>query len=177
MKRKIYEITLIILFYLLQVSLSRVIAIADIVPNFLIILPVLSGFFHGRNEGIFVGFFSGVMYDLFFAELFGFSALVFIYIGYFSGSFYQKYEKREMLIPIALVMVSDFVYEFLSFIGRFLLQNRLNAGYFLSRFIFPEIVYTIIVVMIIYKPLEYLDEKINISWFEKRKGRIDERNI
>ncbi|MGN0318813.1 MAG: rod shape-determining protein MreD [Lachnospira sp.] len=177
MKRKIYEIILIILFYLLQVSLSRIIAIADIIPNFLIILPVVAGFFNGRNEGMFVGFFAGVMYDLFFSELFGFSALVFTYIGYISGSFYKKYEKKEMLVPIALVLASDFVYEFLSFIGRFLLQNRLNAGYFLSRFILPEVVYTLIVVLILYKPLEYLDEKINVSWFVKRKGRIDERNI
>ncbi|MDO5403378.1 MAG: rod shape-determining protein MreD, partial [Eubacteriales bacterium] len=79
MRRKAGELLLILIFYLLQVSLGRVIAIADIVPNFLIILPVLFGFFNGKNEGMFVGFFAGVMYDIFFSGLFGFSSLVYIY--------------------------------------------------------------------------------------------------
>ena len=36
---------------------------------------------------MFVGFFSGIMYDLFFSGLFGFSVLVFVYVGYYSGMF------------------------------------------------------------------------------------------
>lgn len=90
-----------------------------------------------KNEGMFVGFFAGIMYDLFFSGLFGFTALVFIYIGYFSGFLYQKYEVREILIPLALVIIADFGYGFISYIGNFLLYNRLNVGYFMSRFILP----------------------------------------
>ena len=121
MKRKISELILILFFYLMQVSLARVISIANISPNWLIILPVFFGFFAGKNEGMFVGFFAGIMYDLFFSGLFGFTALVFIYIGYFSGFLYQKYEVREILIPLALVIIADFGYGFISYIGNFLL--------------------------------------------------------
>ena len=98
MKRKIGELILIIFFYLLQVTLGRVIAIGGIKPNLLIILPVLFGFLHGKNEGMYVGFFAGFFYDLFFSGLFGFTSLVFVYIGYCSGIFYQKYEelKKEL---------------------------------------------------------------------------------
>lgn len=77
MKRKVAEIILILLFYLIQVTFGNAIGIGGITPNLLIILPVLFGFFKGRNEGMLVGFLSGVMYDLFFSSLFGFSALVF----------------------------------------------------------------------------------------------------
>lgn len=69
------------------------------------------------------------MYDLFYSGLFGFTALIFIYIGYFSGFFNQKYEVREVLIPLALVITADFGYGFISYIGNFLLQNRLNVGF------------------------------------------------
>ena len=113
MKRKVAEIILILLFYLIQVTFGNAIGIGGITPNLLIILPVLFGFFKGRNEGMLVGFLSGVMYDLFFSSLFGFSALVFVYIGYFSGIFYKEYEKVEVLIPLAMIMASDFVFEFL----------------------------------------------------------------
>lgn len=47
MKRKISELILILFFYLMQVSLARVISIANISPNWLIILPVFFGFFAG----------------------------------------------------------------------------------------------------------------------------------
>ncbi len=40
MKRKISELILILFFYLMQVSLARVISIANISPNWLIIMPV-----------------------------------------------------------------------------------------------------------------------------------------
>lgn len=48
MKRKITELIIILFFYLMQVSVARVISIANISPNWLIILPVFFGFFCGK---------------------------------------------------------------------------------------------------------------------------------
>ena len=177
MKRKVAEIILILLFYLIQVTFGNAIGIGGITPNLLIILPVLFGFFKGRNEGMLVGFLSGVMYDLFFSSLFGFSALVFVYIGYFSGFFYQKYEVREVLIPLALVITADFGYGFISYIGNFLLQNRLNVGFFMSRFILPEVVYTALVSLLIYHPIHYFCIITEQGKERKKKGKIDEGSI
>lgn len=56
MKRKIGELIIILLFYLFQVTLGRVISIAGIMPNLLIIIPVIFGYFNGKNEGMFTGF-------------------------------------------------------------------------------------------------------------------------
>ena len=177
MKRKVAEIILILLFYLIQVTFGNAIGIGGITPNLLIILPVLFGFFKGRNEGMLVGFLSGVMYDLFFSSLFGFSALVFVYIGYFSGFFYQKYEVREVLIPLALVITADFGYGFISYVGNFLLQNRLNVGFFMSRFILPEVVYTALVSLLIYHPIHYFCVITEQGKERKKKGKIDEGSI
>ena len=43
----------------MQVSAARVISIANISPNWLIIMPVFFGFFCGKNDGMFAGFFAG----------------------------------------------------------------------------------------------------------------------
>ena len=177
MKRKVTELVIILLVYLIQGTFGRTIAIGGIVPNLLIILPVLFGFFKGKNEGMFVGFFAGIMYDLFFSGLFGFTALVFIYIGYFSGFLYQKYEVREILIPLALVIIADFGYGFISYIGNFLLYNRLNVGYFMSRFILPEVVYTALVSLLVYHPIHYLCVITQQGRERKKKGKIDEGSI
>ena len=50
MKRKICELLLIIVFYVLQCTAGRVLAIGGISPNFLIIIPVLFGFLNGKTE-------------------------------------------------------------------------------------------------------------------------------
>ena len=138
---------------------------------------MLFGIFKGKNEGMVVGFFSGIMYDLFFSGLFGFSVLVFVYVGYYSGMFYKEYEKVEVLIPLAMVMLSDFIYEFLSYIGKFLLHIRLNADYFITKFIIPEMVYTLIIALVIYYPLMKLDTLLDVKWKKRKKGNLDEGNI
>ena len=177
MKRKFFELVLILVFYLLQVSVGRVIAVANIVPNFLIILPIVFGFLKGKNEGMFVGFFAGVMYDLYFSGLFGFTALCFVYAGYFAGFFYDKYEKYEILIPTCMVLVSDFVFEFFCYIGYFLLHNRLHVGFFITRIIIPEVVYTCLCTLILYKLLALINDKLDSVKSKKRGVNFDEGNI
>ena len=113
MKRKIGELIIILLFYLFQVTLGRVISIAGIMPNLLIIIPVIFGYFNGKNEGMFTGFFAGALYDLSASSLFGFSSLVFIYIGYLAGIFYRRYEGTEIIFPLIIVSAGDLIYEFL----------------------------------------------------------------
>lgn len=44
MKRKITELIIILFFYIMQVSAARVISIANISPNWLIIMPVFLAF-------------------------------------------------------------------------------------------------------------------------------------
>lgn len=112
MKRKIGELILIIFFYLLQVTLGRVIAIGGIKPNLLIILPVLFGFLHGKNEGMYVGFFAGFFYDLFFSGLFGFTSLVFVYIGYCSGIFYSEIRRNRNVDSSWLITGRRFLFRF-----------------------------------------------------------------
>lgn len=177
MKRKVAEIILILLFYLIQVTFGNAIGIGGITPNLLIILPVLFGFFKGRNEGMLVGFLSGVMYDLFFSSLFGFSALVFVYIGYFSGIFYKEYEKVEVLIPLAMIMASDFVFEFLFIYRQFLITQQAEC-----RLLFKKIYYAGGCVYIscsigIVLSLMKFDSILDIQWKKRKKGILDEGSI
>ena len=176
MKRKVAEIILILLFYLIQVTFGNAIGIGGITPNLLIILPVLFGFFKGRNEGMLVGFLSGVMYDLFFSSLFGFSALVFVYIGYFSGYFQKEYEKDEMIIPLGLVFTGNIIFGFLSYVGNFLLHNRLNVLFYVTRFILPEVIYTLFITMLVYKLLALFNSKLEPR-SKRRLSNFDKRDI
>lgn len=169
MKRKLVEIGLIILFYLLQVTLGRSIRIGGIMPNFLIVLPVLFGFFNNRQEGIFTGFFAGLIYDLFFPGLLGFSSLIFVLIGYISGMLGDIYEQHSIVIPIIITAVGTFVYEFLIYIGNFMLHNRMFAPFFITRMIIPEMVYTVLIMIALYKPIQLLNRLVESKKVKKAR--------
>lgn len=169
MKRKLAEIGLIILFYLLQVTLGRSIRIGGVMPNFLIILPILFGFFNNRQEGMFTGFFAGLLYDLFFPGLMGFTSLIFVIVGYISGMLGDIYEQHSVIVPVIITAISTFAYEFLIYMGNFLLQNRLFAPFYITRIILPEVVYTVLIMIALYKPVQLLNRLVESRKVKKAK--------
>ncbi len=176
MKRKICELVLIAFFYALQCTAGRAIAIGGISPNLLIILPVLFGFLKGKGEGIYTGFVCGIFYDLFSYSILGLSSIAMMYIGYTAGYFYQKYEEREILMPIAMVGAGNLAYGFLSYVVNFLLHNKLDILYYLKRFIIPEVVYTVIVTIAIYRIIIFLNKHFE-GKERKRAIEYDQGNI
>ena len=87
MRRKITLAFLILAAFLLQTTVFQYFQIASVTPNLLLILTSAFGLMRGKKEGLMVGFFSGLMIDLFYGSLFGFYALLYMYIGYLNGFF------------------------------------------------------------------------------------------
>lgn len=166
MLRKIVIGFTIIILYVLQCTLFKALSLASVSPNLLLILTVLAGFLRGKKEGMYVGFFSGMVLDLFYGKVIGFNALLFMYIGYTNGFFNKVYYNEEVTLPIALVSASDFVYNFMFYIFAFLLRARLDFGYYLIHIIIPEMIYTVVVTLIIYRLALNINRKIES--FEKR---------
>ena len=160
-----------------MVTYGRVIAIGDIVPDLCIIPVVAFAYFDGQKEGMLLGLISGLLLDLYKFSLFGFSALVFVFAGFVAGSFKEKYEKNEILVPTACLLIFEFVYQFLSFSGNFFLQNRLNVGFYLSRFIIPEVIYTVVIFIVLYYPLNYIESLLSIKFRAKDKELYDENKL
>lgn len=69
MKRKIVELIIIVILIAIQNSLGRVISLGGVMPNFMILLPVIFGYINGSKEGIFTGFFAGLAYDAYSANV------------------------------------------------------------------------------------------------------------
>ncbi len=176
MKRKIVELILIIIFIAVQNTLGRAIRLGGVMPNFMILLPVVFGYINGCNEGMFTGFFSGLVYDAFAANMLGYSSLVFSAVGYVAGLFYNKYEESNIALPLIFTMIGDFVYETGSYVGIFLLHNDLDYGFYLNKIIIPEMLYSALVMLIIVKPLMALNPYLK-SKDRRRLGEINERDI
>ncbi len=80
---------LILLCFILQTSVFRWFDFAGIVPNLLILLTASYGFMDGEKTGLLIGFFCGLLCDIFFADYIGLFALIYMYIGFVCGFFHK----------------------------------------------------------------------------------------
>ncbi len=106
MRRKIVMGILILVSILLQSTVCQMISIASIKPNLLIILTVSFGLMRGRKDGMVIGFFCGLLTDLFFESILGFNAIIYMWVGYFSGYFYRIFYDDDIKTPLFLISIS-----------------------------------------------------------------------
>ena len=67
MKRFIITAALILICFLLQCTVFHALAFGQIVPNLLIVLTASFGFMRGEKTGLLIGFFCGLLVDIFLA--------------------------------------------------------------------------------------------------------------
>lgn len=169
MKRGIVTALLIFLCFLLQCTVFRHLAFAGIVPNLLIVLTASFGFMRGERTGLLIGFFCGLLADIFFGSTIGFYALLYMYIGYMNGKFCTIFYPQDIKLPVALILGSDFMYGIISYVILFLLRGRFEFQYYLAHIILPEIVYTIAVTLFLYPLILWINTQLEKG--EKRSAK------
>ena len=160
MLRKVCVAILIIVCFLLQSTVFRSFAFAGIVPNLLIILTASFGFMRGENEGLWIGFFSGLLCDIFFGDVLGFYALIMMYIGFLNGKFNRIFYPEDIKLPLGLIIISDISYSMTCYVLLFLLQGKFNFPFYFTNVILPEAVYTIIVTCILYPIILFINDRL-----------------
>lgn len=164
MRRFFIQLLIVLICFLLQTAFFRYLDLADIVPNLLLIPTMSFGMMRGRKEGMLVGFFSGLLLDIFYGAIIGPYALLYMYLGYINGFFHRVYYMEDILLPMLMVGANDLVYNIIVYLVAYLLRNRLDFGFYFLHVIVPEIIYTMIMTLILYKPLV----KIN-RWLKKKE--------
>ena len=158
MKSKIVLFFTIIVCFLLQSTLLQKISIGSITPNLLLVLCVSMGLMRGRKSGLWTGFFSGLLVDLFYGSVFGFYALIYMYAGFFSGYAFRIYYDDDIKVPMVLTAIMD------------LLRGRLGIFKYLYRIIIPEIFYTVFLTMIVYKIFYYINHRFMSATRKERES-------
>lgn len=170
MKRRIVMIILILAAFLLQSTLLKQIAIGGITPNLLLILTVSFSLMRGKREGMFLGFTGGLLSDLFYGEVLGLTPLLYITVGYVCGFCYRIFYDDDIKMPVLLTGASNLSYGIGVYVFRFLLKGRTDFFFYLGRIILPEVVCTVLLTILIYRPLLALNR-----WLEKGElRRVDD---
>ncbi len=170
MRRKLVLAALVLVTFLLQTTVFPNLTIASVAPNLLLILTVAFGFLRGKKEGLFLGFFCGLIIDLFYGDYLGFHALLYMYLGFFNGFVHKVYYDEDIKVPVLLVAVSDLGYNLAIYFVQFLMRGRLDIFYYLEHIILPEIVYTVLITMICYRLLFLINKKLEAHELEGQRA-------
>lgn len=166
MRRKLVVFFIIIISFLLQSTVFEALAFASISPNLLLVVTSSFGFMRGRKEGMWIGFFCGLLFDVFAGNVIGFYTLIYMYIGYINGFFRKMFFPEDIRLPIFLICASDLACNILIYVFLFLLRGRLDFPYYLLHIILPELVYTIVVTIVLYFIILKLNQQLEM--IEKR---------
>lgn len=159
MKRFIINVLIILGCFLLQTTAFQRLALADAVPNLLLIITAAIGYMRGQTEGLLVGFFCGLLMDSY-GGVIGIQALLYMLVGYFMGICNMIFYIDNITVPVLLIGLFDFLYNLCFYIVSFLLRGRLNFLFYLGHVILPELVYTVLLSVLLYKLLHVFNEKI-----------------
>lgn len=129
-------------------------------PNLLVLVTCIFGFMRGCNYGSVTGLICGLLVDIFFGDIIGLYALIYMYVGFFSGLFKKMFYSDHVFMPMLLVFFNDFVFNAGCYIFRFLLRNKLDFSYYFEKIILPEMIITTFVTFLLYKLFYLLNEKI-----------------
>lgn len=140
MRRKITVFLIIAVCYLLQSTVFQALSFASISPNLMIVVVSAFGFMRGKKEGLWIGFFTGLLLDVFTGSILGFYALLYMYVA-ISTDFPEnvlpgRYKLQMLLSQSAIFMQSDIYFLLFLFRGKFVIL------YYLLNIMIPELVYT-----------------------------------
>ena len=168
MLRKFIEIVLAAVCFIIQTSFFQHFKIAGVAPNLLVVLVSAIGFMRGKNEGLFIGFVSGLFIDLFFSSVIGFNILVYSFVGYLNGFFTKEFLPEDVKLPVVLIVGSDIVANTIIYLIIFLFRGDFSFYYYLINLIVPEVVYTLLVTIVLYFIILKVNKKL--EEYEKRSA-------
>lgn len=163
MRRVLTLAVLIIINFILQSTIFGFHNIGSISPNLMLILTMSFGLMRGRKEGLLVGFFCGFLADCMFSAVLGPYMFIYMLIGYINGFFHKSYIIEDVLLPLIVVVIDEFIFNIFIYVVFFLLNNRLNLADYILKLILPETLGTGLLTIIVYKLYVYINK-----WLKKK---------
>ncbi len=135
LKRPFITALIIVICFLIESTVFQAVSFGAISPNLLIVITAAFGVMRGKKEGMLVGFFSGLLFDVFFGEWVGLYALIYMVLGYVNGFFKQIFYPEDIKLPLILISISDFVYGNMICLLMFIMRSKFDYSYYLMNII------------------------------------------
>ena len=94
-----------------------------------------------------------------------------IRMGYLNGIYTKYYYEDYITLPLLLSLINDFAYNMYIYVFSFLIRNRLDFFYYFINIMVPEIIFTVITTLLIYRIVLISTKKIE-EWEQRRDTTI-----
>ncbi|MBR4640466.1 MAG: rod shape-determining protein MreD [Butyrivibrio sp.] len=159
-RRILVNFLLAILTFAVQTSIfEKVLDFGGVTPDLMLVFVTSVAFLRGEKPGLLTGFFAGFLIDIFFGHL-GFYAFIYMYLGFLVGKLNEVFYSQNIAIPITIISVSDFIYNFVCYVLLFLFRKQFDIGYYMMNTIIPGVVYTALVAIFYYPVILKIHERI-----------------
>lgn len=160
---------LVVFCFILQTSVFELFKLANITPNVLLILVSCIAVMRGQKEGMYIGFFCGLLLDIFYGSYLGLFAFLYMIFGFVDGFFNRIYYSDDNFLPLILIGANDLIYGIVMYLIRGLLENHLHVFQYFKSIILPEAVYTIAVGLVLHRILLRVNRRLE----NNEKGSAD----
>lgn len=174
MKKYISAFIMVVIMFVLQTTVFEHLRPFGVAPNLILAVTTIFAFMYGPKEGMFAGVVSGFLVDVLYNRVIGVSIILYSVVGYITGTTRNLYFKQDIYVPMAVLGLSDLLFNFFYYICYFLMRGKIEFFTYLKEVIIPETIYTIIIGTFIYLFVKWMDSKfhpamkypINIKEFE-----------
>jgi rod shape-determining protein MreD len=135
---------------ILQVSVFNSVTIFGGYPDVLLVTLIALSLLRGSLVGAIGGFFAGLVYDTATLETLGFTSLLLLLAGYWTGRYGETTGRDKTHAPLLAVAVITVLYTILSLVLRFLLGEGESAGQLLLHALPPELLLNLLVTVPLY---------------------------
>jgi rod shape-determining protein MreD len=158
MKPLIFGLSLV-LGLVIQATLLPLIAVKGVTPDLLLIMVVSWGLLAGKEQGVGLGFFAGLLQDLASGAVFGMNVLSKMATGYFTGTLERKVFKEQFWLPIMSILVATIFNNAVMMLVLFLLGYSQNLNEIVANVLYP-VVYNVVLAL----PVHFLVLKVTKKW-------------
>lgn len=171
MRKILINIGILFLALTIQTCVFPLLPFLSAAPNLVLITVFICGFIEGKERGMLYGLVAGLLMDLFYSGPFGFYTLFFVNIGYANGIFTKYYYEDYITLPLVLSVANDLAYNLYVYVFGFLIRNRLNLGHYAVYIIIPEIIFTTVTTLLVYRFFLFLNRKLK-EWEQRRDKEL-----
>ena len=170
MRRKVVTLIIIFVCFLIQSTFWNIFTFTNIKPNLMLILIVSFAIMHGSRTGIWIGFISGFLTDILYGTIFGVNALLYMLIGYLVGKMYQVFFDDDIRIILITTGLCDLAYNISYYLIKFAFGIRYRFPAYAVHIIIPEIIFTLIVTVIVYRLFYLINRKLLEDELEEQES-------
>lgn len=148
------------LLYILQSGPFSYLSLAGVVPDLIIILVISVGYQRGKIPAMLTGMLGGFLIDCTYNSVLGIVTLLYMVIGYLAGYVHKIYDEDDHMTPLIMTVVAEFLYNMMYFFFFYFLQGKLDILFYIFRIMFPRIVYTVLICIILYRIINYINKQL-----------------